>query len=55
MTNELRWEIHWQGEGILGNSERMKGTTGRGAEGETWEEMLRKTPRKKQVRAEGGD
>lgn len=55
MTNEVRWEIHWQEEGILGNSERMKGTTGRDTEEETLEEMPRKTLRKKQVRAQGGN
>ena len=33
----------------MGNSERIKGDAGRDAEGETLEEMLRKTLRKKQV------
>jgi hypothetical protein len=37
----------------MGNSERIRGDAGRDAKGETLEEMLRKTLRKKQVETKG--
>lgn len=48
----MRWTLAGR-EGSLGNRERKKGDAGRDAKGETLEEMLRKTPRRKQVRPEG--